>query len=86
MRIGIVGDYIPSFEAHVATTNAILLAAKSLGIDATVEWRPTTDVSRHTLSQYHGLWASPGSPYRSMDGMLSAIRYARERLRPMIAT
>jgi CTP synthase (UTP-ammonia lyase) len=86
MRIAIVGDYTPAFESHPATTNAILLAAASLGIRAEVEWLPTPEVSDQTLPQYDALWASPGSPYRSMDGMLHAIRFARERLRPMIAT
>jgi len=86
MRIGIVGDYNPEFESHRATGAAILLAAKSAGMEAAVEWLPTPEVSERTLSSYDGLWAASGSPYRSMDGMLAGIRFARERLRPMIAT
>ena len=39
-----------------------------------------------TLAGYDGLWASPGSPYRSMCGMLAGIKYARVRNRPLVAT
>ena len=85
-RIGIIGDYNPEFESHRVTEPSILLAAKSAGLAATVEWLPTTKVSEQTLSNYDGLWAASASPYRSMDGMLAALRFARERLRPMIAT
>lgn len=86
MRIAIVGDYTPAFESHPATTDAILLAAEFAGLNVAVEWLPTTEVSDQTLICYEALWASPGSPYRSMDGMLHALRFARERLRPMVAT
>ncbi|MBV9086394.1 MAG: hypothetical protein JOY79_02825 [Acidobacteriaceae bacterium] len=86
MRIGIVGDYNAEFESHRVTAPSILLAAEAAGVDATAEWLPTAQLSEPTLSTYDGLWAASGSPYRSMDGMLAAIRFARERLRPMIAT
>lgn len=86
MRIGIVGDYSPEFESHRAMAPSILLAAKAAGADVIAEWLPTTQVSEQTLSAYDGLWAASGSPYGSMDGMLAAVRLARERLRPMVAT
>jgi CTP synthase (UTP-ammonia lyase) len=86
MRIGIVGDYNPAFESHPATTQAVFLAARSVGLSAEVVWISTAKVDDETLARCDGLWAAPGSPYRSADGMLHAIRFARERLRPMIAT
>jgi CTP synthase (UTP-ammonia lyase) len=86
MRIGIVGDYNPEFESHRATLPSIGLAAKSADIEVTAEWVSTAGVSEQRLFGYDGLWAASGSPYRSLDGMLFAIRFARERLRPMIAT
>jgi len=86
MRIAIIGDYNPEFESHRVTVPSIALAAASARIDANVEWLPTTKVSEKILSSYEGLWAASGSPYHSMDGMLRAIRFTRERLRPMVAT
>jgi len=38
------------------------------------------------LARYAGLWISPSSPYKDMDGALSAIRYARERGVPLVGT
>jgi len=32
------------------------------------------------------VWIAPGSPYRSLDGALRAIRFARERDWPLVAT
>jgi CTP synthase (UTP-ammonia lyase) len=38
------------------------------------------------LAQYDALWASPGSPYKSMAGMLRGIEFARTRGWPFVAT
>jgi CTP synthase (UTP-ammonia lyase) len=38
------------------------------------------------LEPFHGIWCVPGSPYRSMEGALRAIRYAREQRRPFLGT
>ena len=39
-----------------------------------------------TLKQFDALWCAPGSPYKSMDGALRGIQFARERGWPFIAT
>ena len=39
-----------------------------------------------SLASWDGLWISAGSPYASRDGALAAIRVARERGKPMVAT
>ena len=85
-RIAVVGDYTPEFESHPATTEAILLAGRSLGMETTVEWVPTTEVSEDRLRGFDGIWAAPGSPYKSFSGMLAAIRFARERRWPFVGT
>ena len=85
-RVAVVGDYNPEFESHPATTEALLLAGRSLGLETTVEWVPTPEVSEERLRGFAGIWAAPGSPYKSFSGMLAAIRCARERLRPFVGT
>ena len=58
------------------------------GGNLTWDWLGTdtlTDVPRQ-LTAYAGVWVVPGSPYRSMDGALAAIHYAREARRPFIGT
>ena len=85
-RIAVVGDYTPEFESHPATTEALLLAGRSLGLETTVEWIPTPEASADRLRGFQGVWAAPGSPYKSFTGMLSAIRCARERMWPFVGT
>jgi CTP synthase (UTP-ammonia lyase) len=82
--VGIVGDFDARRVSHVATNEALAHA----GVD--VEWVPTDEVipekPEARLAQYAGLFISPGSPYRSMDGALAAVRFARERGVPLVGT
>ena len=86
MRIGIVGDYNPAVESHPATTQATFLAARAIGLQADVVWISTAKVEEDQLAKCDALWAAPNSPYRSADGMLAAIKYAREQQRPFLGT
>jgi CTP synthase (UTP-ammonia lyase) len=82
-RVGVVGDFQPRNPTH-GFTNAAL---EHLGLD--VDWVPTDAVGEdpaRRLAAYAGLWIAPASPYRSMDGALAAIRYARERGVPLVGT
>jgi CTP synthase (UTP-ammonia lyase) len=48
---------------------------------------PTDTITRvEVVAGFDGLWCVPASPYRSMDGALTAIRFARERSRPFLGT
>jgi len=86
MRIGIVGDYNPAVESHPATTQAVFLAARSIGLQADVVWISTAKVEEEQLAKCDAVWAAPNSPYRSADGMLAAIKFAREQQRPFLGT
>ncbi|MGA6980501.1 MAG: hypothetical protein WCC95_23185 [Candidatus Sulfotelmatobacter sp.] len=90
VRIGIIGDFNPDFPSHHATTNSLQHAARKLNLSLTSEWIPTSslsgDESEKTLESFDGLWASPGSPYKSFDGMLKGIEFARRRNWPFLGT
>ena len=86
VRLAVIGDFNPNFESHVATSESVHLAAEFVGSSATVQWLSTTGVTKESLANYDGIWAAPGSPYRSFAGMLSAIQYARERRVPFLGT
>lgn len=90
LKVAVVGDYNPRFKSHPATTAAIERSAAALDLSISVKWVPTESISAHgaepVLAAFDGIWASPGSPYRSFQGMLQAIRYARERKRPFYGT
>jgi CTP synthase (UTP-ammonia lyase) len=55
-----------------------------------IRWLPTEALAgadgESVLARCDGLWAAPGSPYRSMEGALRAIRFARERRWPFLGT
>ena len=88
IQIGLIGDYSPKVTAHIAIPQALAIAANDTGIKVNVTWLPTESLAQdlEQLSSFNGLWCVPASPYASMDGALSAIRFARERNRPFLGT
>lgn len=81
--IGVVGDFAEGNPTHRFTNQALAHA----GLDC--DWVPTERIGgtpADRLASFDGLWIAPGSPYRSMDGALNAIRYARERGVPLVGT
>jgi CTP synthase (UTP-ammonia lyase) len=87
MKIGLIGDYDATVLAHQAIPRAIALAANNLQLEVGFEWVPTEDVRDISrISQFRGIWCVPASPYRSMEGALLAIRFAREEGRPFLGT
>jgi len=79
-RIAIVGDRRPSFVAQDEIGSALAHSAARLDTAIDVRWIGTEDLARDTapLADAHGIWCAPGSPYRSFDGALAGIRFARE--------
>ena len=90
VSVGVVGDYNPEFHTHPAIAKALQHSAAKLGLRADVEWVPTLSLgqqgSEKILESFDGLIAAPGSPYRSFDGMLRAIEFARTRKWPFSGT
>lgn len=90
VRIGIIGDFNPEFRSHHATNDSLQHAARKLGMKVESAWLPTPSLVESsavaTLDSYDGLWASAGSPYKSFDGMLKGIEFARVHDRPFLGT
>jgi len=90
VRIGILGDFNPEFRSHHATNDALQHAAAKLNQRVESEWIPTSAMveagGQKKLESFDGIWASPGSPYRSFDGMLRGIEFARRRDWPFLGT
>jgi CTP synthase (UTP-ammonia lyase) len=47
---------------------------------------PLVEETARQLAEYQGVWCVPDSPYRSMEGALRAIEYARRNGRPFLGT
>ena len=90
VRIGILGDFTPEFRSHHATNDSLQHAAKKLKIQVESQWIPTKSLvepgADAVLDSCDGLWGAPGSPYKSFDGMLKGIQYARVNDRPFLGT
>lgn len=89
LKIGLIGDYQPNVVAHQAIPIAVRLASEELSLQSVVQWIPSEKLERDASSQltgYQALWAAPATPYRSMEGALEGIRYARENQIPLLGT
>jgi CTP synthase (UTP-ammonia lyase) len=90
VQIGIFGDYDSASPNLPAVEESILHAADKLKISAKAQWMPTDSLLdpelEKKLGAFDGLWAAPGSPYKSFDGMLRGIEFARRRDWPFVGT
>jgi len=90
IRIGVIGDFEPSYHSHFATNAALYDAATKLRVPLELRWLPTTSLedpkAAKILRRWDGLIASPGSPYKSFVGMLRGIEFARTRNWPFVGT
>ena len=87
LKIGIIGDFDGRLS-HLATNASLEHSGKSLARSVQFEWVPTEslEASTEVLAKYNGLWCSPGSPYRSMQGALNGIQFARTKKIPFLGT
>ena len=85
-RIALVGDRSPGVRAHLR----IPLLLESLrihdGLALDAYWVGSDEIEPGTVAGFDGVWAVPGSPYRSEAGVVAAIRDARESGIPFLGT
>jgi CTP synthase (UTP-ammonia lyase) len=90
LRVGIIGDFDPQLRSHVATNEALHHAAHAISRTVDIAWLPTVSLEQAdcaaTLPQFDALWCAPASPYKSMQGALNAIQWAREKDWPFLGT
>src|SRR5437660_681105 len=90
VRIGILGDFQPKAPNLPAIEKSLQHASAKLQIAVEGKWIPTPSVlepnGQKTLESFDGIWAAPGSPYKSFDGMLKGIEFARRRDWPFLGT
>lgn len=89
LRIALVGDYSSQIEAHRAIPAALDLAVPAGNFKIVTEFVETESISepgKQKLAAFDAIWCVPGSPYRNMDGALTAIGFARENEIPFLGT
>ena len=85
-RLALVGDRSGTVTAHARIPAIIdaLLTREGIALDP--YWIATPDALRGDLAGFDAIWATPGSPYDSFDGILAAIRTARKTGVPFLGT
>ena len=90
VQIGIFGEYDPASPTLPSVEKSIKHVAAELKIAVETRWLPTDSLLDSDLDEklaaFDGLWAAPGSPYKSFDGMLRGIEFARRRDWPFLGT
>ncbi len=86
-RLALVGDRSNSVQAHPRIP-AILGALSTPGAEPIEPyWVASTAIgSPDDVEGFDGIWVVPGSPYESMDGVLTAIQTARSEGIPLLGT
>jgi CTP synthase (UTP-ammonia lyase) len=86
--VALVGDYNAAVPAHQAIPLALDMAARHHGVKIEPIWLGTARIrnAESDLESFSGAWCVPASPYENVDGALNAIRVARERQIPFLAT
>lgn len=90
VRIGILGDFDPKSPTLPAIEKSLQHASAKLDLPVEAQWLATPSLAEpnaeKTLETFDGIWAAPGSPYKSFDGMLRGIEFARRRDWPFLGT
>jgi CTP synthase (UTP-ammonia lyase) len=89
IKLGIMGDFVASNVTHIANNEAFDHAAKQFGKPFQYEWVDTERIEQEfddIISTYQGFLIAPGSPYKSMSGVLKIIEYARMHKIPTLGT
>ena len=83
LRVSVIGDFDPANETHTSIQDSLDHAAPGT---VRAQWVPTDAMDLSILSRSAAVWCAPASPYRSLEGALQGIRYARENGVPFLGT
>ncbi|MDK2865793.1 MAG: hypothetical protein PWP51_916 [Clostridiales bacterium] len=89
IKIAIIGEYHENFLPHTSINQAMEDLSHFMNVNIDYDWIETTDLISNpsaVLKPYQGIWSAPGSPFKSLDGALNAIQYARENNVPHLGT
>src|SRR5438445_10792983 len=90
VQVGVIGDFDAKLRNHQATNDALRHAGDVMQLHVSANWLPTEMIARdpqcHLLAQQDAVLAAPGSPFRSMEGMLAGIEFARRHGKPFLGT
>ena len=86
LKIAVIGEFC-DIEPHIALNRVLDDLKDEMNFD--YEWVDTLRVEQEgdsLLEQYAGIWSAPGSPFKSLEGTLAAVTWAREKNIPHLGT
>lgn len=90
IRIGVIGEFEEGRESHKALLNSLAHSGTKIDVRIGAKWIDTAEIAEsgasRVLTEFDGVWAAPGQPYRSTQGALAGIRWARESGIPFLGT
>ena len=82
VRIAVVGKYVALVDSYKSVQEALYHGGIANDVKVQIDWLSSEDfedgASADRLADYHGLLIPGGFGVRGVEGMLSAIRWARE--------
>ncbi|WP_017622778.1 CTP synthase C-terminal region-related (seleno)protein [Nocardiopsis chromatogenes] len=85
-RIALVADRSPHVRAHTRVPALLEGLRRHEGLLADAYWISTEEAADPRIERFDGIWLLPGSPYRSEEGALAAVRAARTQGVPFLGT
>ena len=86
VRIGVVGKYVDYEDSYKSLKEALLHGGLAQRLEVEIGWVEAEGITRETsagqLDRYDGILVPGGFGIRGIDGMIEAIRFARENLVP----
>lgn len=90
VRIAILGDFDPKSPTLPAIDKSLQHVSTKLKTAVESQWIATPSLlepgAQKLLETFDGIWAAPGGPYKSFEGMLKGIEFARRRDWPFLGT
>ncbi|HEX2189637.1 MAG TPA: CTP synthase [Longimicrobiaceae bacterium] len=82
VRIAVVGKYVALVDSYKSVQEALIHGGIANDVGVQIDWLSSEDFengqSAEKLADYHGLLIPGGFGVRGVEGMLSAIRWARD--------
>jgi CTP synthase len=86
VNIGLVGKYVEYEDSYKSLKEALLHGGLAHGVKVNISWIEAQDMHwpscERELSRYDGILVPGGFGKRGIEGMINAIRFARERKVP----
>ncbi|MCR4909035.1 MAG: CTP synthase [Lachnospiraceae bacterium] len=88
VTIALVGKYVSLHDSYISVVEALRHAGGANGAEVNIKWISSEDITEDTvedlLKDVDGLIVPGGFGHRGIDGMLTAIKYAREKELPFL--